>query len=73
MTSPPAAVLDTNAVVSALVFPSGHLARLRQAWQSRRFTPLVSRPTAEELVRFLGYEGLDPSHLLSELRTGLVG
>ncbi|MCC7368246.1 MAG: hypothetical protein IT306_07485 [Chloroflexi bacterium] len=31
------------------------------------------RYTAEELVQHLGYEGLDPSHLLEELRTALVG
>jgi hypothetical protein len=31
------------------------------------------RYQAEELVRFLGFEGLDPSHLVAELRAGLVG
>ena len=31
------------------------------------------RYTAEEIVRFLGFEGLDPSLLVAELRTGLVG
>ena len=31
------------------------------------------RYTAEEFVRFLGFEGLDPSALVAELRTGLVG
>lgn len=31
------------------------------------------RYTAEEVVRFLGFEGLDPSPLVAELRTGLVG
>jgi hypothetical protein len=31
------------------------------------------RYTAEELVRFLGFEGLDPSLLVTELRTALVG
>jgi hypothetical protein len=30
------------------------------------------RYTAEEVVRFLGHEGLDPSRLVAELRTGLV-
>lgn len=55
MKAVPRAVLDTNAVVSALVFPGGRLARLRQAWQAARFTPLVSHPTAEELVRVLAY------------------
>jgi hypothetical protein len=31
------------------------------------------RYTAEEIVRFLGFEGLDPTALVAELRTGLVG
>ena len=31
------------------------------------------RYTAEELVRFLGFEGLDPSLLVAELRAALVG
>ena len=31
------------------------------------------RYTAEELVRFLGFEGLDPSLLVTELRAALVG
>jgi hypothetical protein len=30
------------------------------------------RYTAEELARFLGFEGLDPSLLVAELRTGLI-
>ena len=31
------------------------------------------RYSAEELARFLGFEGLDPSRLVAELRSGLVG
>jgi hypothetical protein len=31
------------------------------------------RYTAEEVVRFLGFEGLDPSPLVAQLRVGLVG
>jgi len=31
------------------------------------------RYTAEEIVRFLGFPGLDPSTLIAELRAGLVG
>jgi hypothetical protein len=30
------------------------------------------RYTAEELVRFLGFQGLDPSLLVAELRAGLT-
>jgi uncharacterized protein len=49
------AVLDTNIVVSALVFAHGRLTPIRQAWQSATFTPLVSTATTEELLRVLGY------------------
>lgn len=48
-------VLDTNAVLSALIRPGGVSGRLRLAWQSQRFVPLVSRPTAAELIRVLAY------------------
>lgn len=48
-------VLDTNVVVSALVFPGGQGARLRDAWQSGALQPLVSVHTARELIRVLGY------------------
>jgi putative PIN family toxin of toxin-antitoxin system len=49
------AVLDTNLVLSALVFAQGRLAVLRHAWQSGLYTPLVSRDTAAELLRVLAY------------------
>ena len=58
----PRVVLDTNVLVSALVFGGGHWQRLRQAWQGGRFVPLVSRPTASELLRVLAY----PKFKLSE-------
>ncbi len=48
-------VLDTNVLVSALVFRQGAMATLREAWQVQRFTPLVSRATATELIRVLAY------------------
>lgn len=51
----PRVVIDTNLVLSALVFASGRLAPLRQAWQSHRIQPLVSRVTAAELLRVLAY------------------
>jgi uncharacterized protein len=53
--TPPVVVLDTNLVLSALVFASGRLAPLRTAWQSGRIVPLVSTATASELMRVLGY------------------
>lgn len=48
-------VLDTNAVVSALRFETGRLARLRHAWMAGDFRPLVSQSTAAELLRVLSY------------------
>jgi putative PIN family toxin of toxin-antitoxin system len=48
-------VLDTNCLLSALLFSHGRLAWLRVAWQDRRFIPLVSRETARELIRVLNY------------------
>ena len=57
----PRVVLDTNCLVSALLFAQGRLAWMRAGWQRGRFVPLVSRQTAEELVRVLAYPkfGLD--------------
>ena len=49
------AVLDTNVVLSALLFEKGHLAWLRDAWQAGRTIPLGSSSTLRELVRVLGY------------------
>ena len=48
-------VLDTNVVLSALVFGGGQAGRLRLAWQQGAFVPLVSTATAQELVRVLAY------------------
>lgn len=51
----PAVVIDTNLVLSALVFPGGRLAALRHAWQSGRCRPLLSTATVSELLRVLAY------------------
>jgi putative PIN family toxin of toxin-antitoxin system len=48
-------VLDTNVVVSALLFRSGPAARIRAGWQEGHFVPLASGATARELVRVLAY------------------
>ncbi len=48
-------VLDTNVVLSALVFTHGRAAALREAWQGRRCEPLVSKATVDELIRVLAY------------------
>jgi len=52
---PPRVVLDTNVVLSALLFGGGPATRVRAGWQSGRFVPLASTATAQELVRVLGY------------------
>jgi uncharacterized protein len=54
MTSCPRVAVDTNIILSALVF-GGRVSRLRFAWQEGRFTPLVSKVTTTELIRVLAY------------------
>ena len=48
-------VLDTNVVLSALVFRGGAAGRVRQAWQRGQIVPLASIATVQELVRVLAY------------------
>lgn len=48
-------VLDTNVVLSALLFAQGRLSALRNAWQQGRFIPLVSSVSTGELMRVLAY------------------
>ena len=55
MRSQPRVVLDTNVVLSALVFGGGPTALVRAAWMGGRFIPLASAATAQELVRVLAY------------------
>lgn len=51
----PRVVIDTNLVLSALVFAQGRLSPLRHAWQGAHCQPLVSSVTAAELIRVLAY------------------
>jgi putative PIN family toxin of toxin-antitoxin system len=51
----PRVVIDTNLVLSALVFAQGRLSPLRHAWQGTHCHPLVSSVTAAELIRVLAY------------------
>ena len=48
-------VLDTNVVLSALVFGGGTAGRVRLAWQRGLIIPLASTATIQELVRVLAY------------------
>ena len=55
MSAPLRVVLDTNIVLSALVFGGGAAGRLRVAWQQGAVLPLASTATVQELVRVLAY------------------
>ncbi len=55
MNVPFRAVLDTNVVLSALVFRGGTAGQLRLAWQRGLVLPLASTATVQELVRVLAY------------------
>lgn len=63
-------VLDTNVVVSALLFERGRLSWLRPAWMAGDFRPLVSRATAAELLRVLSYPKF---HLADEEIEAVLG
>ena len=53
--TPPRVVLDTNVLVSALLFPRSSLSWLRIAWQSGAIVPLAGGETTRELLRVLCY------------------
>jgi putative PIN family toxin of toxin-antitoxin system len=48
------AVLDTNVLLSALLF-GGRLERLHRAWRAGRLRLVLSRETADELLRVMAY------------------
>ncbi|MEA5391445.1 PIN domain-containing protein [Cyanobium gracile UHCC 0139] len=48
-------VLDTNVLVSALLFENGRRAWLRRTWQTAAITPVLSESSARELIRVLAY------------------
>ena len=55
MPGPLRVVMDTNVVLSALLFQRGRLSLIRQLWQTGQVEPLVSSTTVSELIRALGY------------------
>lgn len=55
MSAPLRVVLDTNVVLSALVFGGGAAGLVRRAWQEAALLPLASTATVQELVRVLAY------------------
>ena len=48
-------VLDTNVLVSSLLFENGRLAWIRHSWQNGRITPVMAEATTAELLRVLKY------------------
>ena len=48
-------VLDSNIVLSALLFSEGRLSWIRHAWKRQQIVPLVCPETTEELLRVLNY------------------
>ncbi len=61
-------VLDTNCVVSALLFSKQSMAWLRHSWQNADITPLASKETVSELMRVLAY----PKFKLSKMEQALL-
>lgn len=68
--SPPRLVLDTNVLLSALLFHARSLSWLRIEWQSKTIRPLASRDTTEELIRVLSYPKF---RLTADEREDLLG
>ena len=48
-------VLDTNVVVSVLLFGHRSLDWMMESWKSGRIVPIISGPTSDELLRVLSY------------------
>ena len=48
-------VLDTNCIISALLFSKQQMAWLRHSWQNGDITPLASKDTVSELIRVFSY------------------
>lgn len=53
--SPCRVVLDTNVLLSALLFEQGQLSWLRRRWQASHVVPVICKATADELIRVLAY------------------
>jgi putative PIN family toxin of toxin-antitoxin system len=48
-------VLDTNVILSALLFANGNLTWLKKAWQAKSIRPVISNATKEDLFDSLDY------------------
>jgi len=56
---PARVVIDTNVLLSALLFHPSTLSWIRRAWQTADIIPLSSRETTGELIRVLSYPKFD--------------
>ena len=63
-------VLDTNVLLSALLFHAGSLSWLRHAWQSDTIRPLAGRDTTAEFIRVLSYPKFRLAHDEREVLLG---
>jgi len=64
-------VLDTNIILSALLFTNGRLAWIRDAWLSGGIRPVVCKQTVKELLRTLAYpkfklSGIEQEEMLAD-------
>ena len=64
-------VLDTNCLISALIFSQGKIAEIRHLWQTGEILPLICRETATELIRVMAspkfrLTQVEINHLLAE-------
>ena len=62
-------VLDTNVVVSVLLFGHGSLSWIMESWRSGQILPIISEATSAELKRVLSYPRFNLDSI--ELQTAL--
>ena len=53
--APPKVVLDTNTVLSAMLFSNTSLSQLRLCWQNQQLIPFTSKATVSDLILVLAY------------------
>jgi uncharacterized protein len=67
----PRVVLDSNVLLSALVFAGGTLGRFRSLWSTGKILPFASKETTQELIGLLAnkkfkLDSVDQESLLSD-------
>jgi uncharacterized protein len=66
-------VIDTNVLVSTLIFKDSRHLSLRAAWTEKRVTPLLSIATYRELKNVLGYSMFGIDDVQIQQATALLG